>query len=305
MFFIINRNAAQSVGCQIFLRKILPLLKESKIAFDFRITNNKAEAQSACQEAILKGEKAIIACGGDGTVNLIGQMLINTDVALGVLPLGTTNDFAIASLGMPQNPKKALQALLSGKRIQADVGVVEQFAFLNVFSIGIDADIAHTAHKHPFFRRLPFKELRYGLPMVNELQNPNIRRVRIEIDGGAAFEGETFFVGVHNGKREGSYFPLNKYGSISDGILNLLVVEDLPSLQERLKYVIKMTTGKLDKLPRLHTFKGKEIKIVIEDEDEDDDVLSAQVDGEPIELPTNTIEISVLPKVLWVITGDQ
>jgi diacylglycerol kinase family enzyme len=202
-------------------------------------------------------------------------------------------------------PKKALNALLFGKRIQADVGLVGQLAFLNVFSIGIDADIAHLAHKHPFFRRLPLKEFRYGLPMIDALQNPNIRHIRIEVDGRVAFEGETFFVGVHNGKREGSYFPLNESGSISDGILNLLVVEDLPSLQERLKYVIQMTTGKLDKLPRLHTFKGKDIKIIIEDEDEDDDVLSAQVDGEPIELATNTIKISVLPKVLWVITSDS
>ncbi|MFA6437120.1 MAG: diacylglycerol kinase family protein [Candidatus Paceibacterota bacterium] len=305
MFFIINRNASQSIGCQIFLKRILPLLKKSGIAFDFRITNNQEEAQKACQEAILKGEKIIVACGGDGTVNLIGRELMGTDVALGVLPLGTSNDFAIASLGMPQNPKKALEALMSGARIQADVGLVDKLIFLNVFSIGIDADIDHLAHKHPIFRRLPFKELRYGLPMINELQNPNIRQVRIEIDGRVAFEGETFFVGVHNGKREGSYFPINLQGSISDGILNLLVIEDLPSLQERLKYVIQMTTGKLDRLPRLHTFEGKEIKIIIEDEDEDDDILSAQVDGEPIELPTNTIKISVLPKVLWVITNDH
>jgi len=305
MFFIINRNASQSIGCQIFLKRILPLLEESGIAFDYRITNNKAEAQKACSEAILKGEKTIVACGGDGTVNLVGRELISTDVALGVLPLGTSNDFAIASLGMPQNPKKALEALMYGARIQADIGLFDQFTFLNVFSIGIDADIAHLAHKHPIFRILPLKEFRYGLPMINELQNPNIRQVRIEVDGKIVFEGETFFFGVHNGKREGSYFPLNKNGSISDGILNLLVVEDLSSLQERLEYVIRMMTGKFDKLPHSHTFQGKQIKIVIEDEDEDDDVLSAQFDGEPIKLATNIIEISVLPKALWVITSDQ
>ncbi|TRZ80839.1 hypothetical protein D4R86_03660 [bacterium] len=279
MFFIVNRYAQGGQGYKIFIKKILPLIKKEMPNFGFQVTSSKEEAITTTKRLVEQKEESIIICGGDGTVNGLIQPLCNTETSLGVLPLGSANDFALASLNMPMNPIKALHSLLNGTTMMVDVGVVQDFFFLNVFGIGIDANVTHLAHKHPVFRKMPLKEMRYGFPVIQELQNQTTLQVRIIADDQFVFEGNIFFLNIYNGKREGAYFYFNSKGDISDGLFNGIVIENL-NFQQRLYYLIKVMRGDFRGLPAFHQFEGKIIKITILNTNEA--IINAQVDGEPI-----------------------
>jgi YegS/Rv2252/BmrU family lipid kinase len=85
----------------------------------------------------------LIVGGGDGTISEAARRLAYRDTALGVLPLGTTNNFA-RTLGIPLNPAGAIGVLAAGKVADVDLGKAGDAIFANLVSIGISAQVAAT-----------------------------------------------------------------------------------------------------------------------------------------------------------------
>jgi diacylglycerol kinase family enzyme len=79
---------------------------------------------------------AVVAGGGDGTISAVASALVGTDVALGVLPLGTLNHFA-KDAGIPLDPAEAARTIASGNIQRVDIGEVNGRAFLNNSSLGL------------------------------------------------------------------------------------------------------------------------------------------------------------------------
>jgi YegS/Rv2252/BmrU family lipid kinase len=98
-------------------------LRASGIDATILPTRAAGSAAAQAREAVAAGCDTILACGGDGTANEILQGLIGTDVAIGVLPQGTANALA-ADLGIPANPKRALEVLLKARRVRIPVGLM-------------------------------------------------------------------------------------------------------------------------------------------------------------------------------------
>ena len=102
-----------------------------------RITLASGSDLSALAEQAVRDEHTIVvAGGGDGTINAVASALVGTDVALGVLPLGTLNHFA-KDLKIPLELEQAVANVFSGERVSVDVGEVNGRIFLNNSSIGI------------------------------------------------------------------------------------------------------------------------------------------------------------------------
>lgn len=76
------------------------------------------------RDAVQGGFDTVIVCGGDGTVHEVLQNLVGTDVALGVIPMGTANALA-ADLGLKKSPRKAVEMLLGAQRVQVPVGRIQ------------------------------------------------------------------------------------------------------------------------------------------------------------------------------------
>jgi len=93
------------------------------------------------RSAVEQGAKLVVVGGGDGTLGAAADVLAHTETALGVLPLGTGNDFA-RSLGIPLELEPACRALAHGRVSRVDVGLVSGHVFLNAASIGVSATIA-------------------------------------------------------------------------------------------------------------------------------------------------------------------
>src|SRR4029077_2690917 len=120
---------------------------------EVRVTSEKGEARRFVAET---GEvDLLIAAGGDGTLNEVVHGLMDLSTAarpvLGVVPLGTANDFA-AGCGIPHDPENALALCMEGQAVPIDVGKANEHWFLNAASIGFGAEI--TANTPPELKHL-------------------------------------------------------------------------------------------------------------------------------------------------------
>jgi YegS/Rv2252/BmrU family lipid kinase len=99
----------------------IAVLRDAGITADAFVTNGPGSATLHAQQAARTGYDNVIACGGDGTVHEVLQSLVGTDVALGVVPLGTANALA-ADLGLTASPAKVAKILLEAAPARVSVG---------------------------------------------------------------------------------------------------------------------------------------------------------------------------------------
>lgn len=103
------------------VQNALAVLRKAGVEAEALETHAPGSAKTLALAAARQGYDAVLACGGDGTVHEILQSLVGTEIALGVVPLGTANALA-QDLGLGRNPVKAVRALLDAKPMQVPVG---------------------------------------------------------------------------------------------------------------------------------------------------------------------------------------
>jgi diacylglycerol kinase (ATP) len=113
---------------------------------DIVLTTGEGDGVEAGRRAALEGYDRVFVAGGDGTLNEVLNGLAQVDgalsaITLGVVPLGTGNDFATA-IGVPDSPEDAVDALLGGAVASVDVGRVNDRCFLNISAGGFIADVS-------------------------------------------------------------------------------------------------------------------------------------------------------------------
>ena len=100
------------------------------------LAQSGAHVGEAALRAVQTHPEAIVAGGGDGTINAVATTLVGTDIALGVLALGTLNHFA-KDMRIPLDLEGALRNVIAGHTVAVDVGEINGRYFLNNSSIGI------------------------------------------------------------------------------------------------------------------------------------------------------------------------
>lgn len=98
------------------------------------------QLETSLTAAIDLGPDLLVVGGGDGTLSTAARFLAHRDIALGLLPLGTTNNFA-RTLGIPLSLDRAVRILTDGKVIDVDLGLAGELPFANHVGIGLSADI--------------------------------------------------------------------------------------------------------------------------------------------------------------------
>jgi diacylglycerol kinase (ATP) len=133
------------------LESALVVLRGQGVHADLAPTESRGDAREQTQRAIDSGCDTIFACGGDGTIHNITQVLANSHVALGILPMGTANALA-HDLGLPRNVVSAAQAALTAKPRRVAIGRVEYVDlkgktgsryFVLVAGVGVDAQLVY------------------------------------------------------------------------------------------------------------------------------------------------------------------
>ena len=194
---------------------------------EVRVTSEKGDARRFVAET---GEvDLLIAAGGDGTLNEVVHGLMDlSEVArpvLGVVPLGTANDFA-TGCGIPHDPEQALALCMEGTEVPVDVGKANEHWFLNAASIGFGAEI--TATTPPELKNL-LGPAAYAVMGAILATNVHHYRGRLTLpDREIAGSGPVAIVG--NGRQAGGGIQVTPRARVDDGLLDVLSVRDIPAL---------------------------------------------------------------------------
>lgn len=182
-------------------------------------TTPEDSGTAAARRAVAEGSELVVAAGGDGTVRACAAALIDSDVALGVLPLGTGNLLA-RNLGIPLDPASAVDALVDGRLRVIDVGVANDEPFVVMAGLGLDARMIEASVPEAKARFGPVAYLANGLRHVRRRPFP----VALEVDGERRLSRATMVLVGNTGELPGGLvvFP---DADPTDGLLEVLVVQ--------------------------------------------------------------------------------
>ena len=116
-------SGQHSASREAAVREAMKVIAEAGIAAEAFVTSGVGSATALARQAAHRGFDTVLACGGDGTVHEILQSLVGTEVALGVVPLGTANALA-ADLGLTASPAKVVRTLLGAAPARISVGQI-------------------------------------------------------------------------------------------------------------------------------------------------------------------------------------
>ena len=162
----------------------------------------------------------VIIGGGDGTLNLAAQALIDTQLPLGILPLGTANDLA-RTLGIAPEVKSALRTIASGKTRKIDLGEVNNQLFFNVSSIGFSASLARNLTSQ---MKKKWGTLGYALAAIKILKQSRPFSATI-IHDGVETPVKTVQISVGNGRYYGGGMTVEQNAAPDDGRLDVYSLE--------------------------------------------------------------------------------
>jgi len=141
------------------VQQTLAALHHAGLETEHLVIDGPGSGSALTREAVARGCDAVLVCGGDGTVHEVMQALVGTDVALGVVPMGTANALA-SDLGISRIPEKAIRSLLQAQPTQVPVGRITfndsngspQSRYFTV-AAGIGADALLMARMDPVLKR--------------------------------------------------------------------------------------------------------------------------------------------------------
>ena len=214
-------------------------------AFDFEPTivlaSSGAELIASATEAREQGAAIVVAGGGDGTINAVASMLVDSKVTLGVLPLGTLNHFA-KDLGIPLTLDLAIANLAQGQAVRVDVGEVNGRIFLNNSSLGLYPDIVRDREKQQ--RRLGRgKWLALGWATMTALRRLSFLSVRLIVNGERrAWRAPFVFIGNNEYVMQG--FNIGERRRLDGATLSLYVAQR-PGRLGLLRLALRALFGRL------------------------------------------------------------
>lgn len=215
------------------LRDAIGLLRDEGVEIHVRVTWEKGDAQRYVDEARQLGVETVIAGGGDGTINEVSAALIQCQggnvPALGILPLGTANDFA-TSAGIPEALDKALKLAIAGNAVAIDIAQVnDKTSFINMATGGFGTRITTETPEKLKAALGGVSYFIHGLMRMDTLK-PD----RCEIRGeNFHWQGDALVIGIGNGRQAGGGQQLCPGALINDGLLQLRIFtgeELLPAL---------------------------------------------------------------------------
>jgi YegS/Rv2252/BmrU family lipid kinase len=205
---------------------VRPVL-ESAGGVEMAESRGRGHAAELAESAARAGFPAVVALGGDGTVHEAANGLLSAvegaaeTAALGVVPVGSGNDFAVLA-GLPRDPVAAARRIAEGGERRIDVGRLDGRWFTNGVGIGLDARVAIEANRSRRGKGMGM----YLLALARVLRAFRPPQMRVEIDG-EVMERPMTLVTVGNGGRHGGGFWICPDARIDDGVLDVCVCDGL------------------------------------------------------------------------------
>lgn len=219
--------------------------------------------ESAVRHAVDRKHRVLLALGGDGTFQALVNGIYGSDVTVGILPAGGGNDFA-AALGLPRDPVSAAQIILKSKPrsvdlVRAHTADGRTRVYVGGGGIGLDSEAARFASGP--YRRFPGR-LRYVASALRALSEHLLLKVRLEFPGEDLPPEEigSLVAGVLNTPTYGAGLRLAPDAQIDDGLLNVVLLEDLNALSVLRLLPRLMGSGEL-RTSRVKRWKVKRVRM--------------------------------------------
>jgi diacylglycerol kinase family enzyme len=277
-------GGATLAAAQARARLATTLLDASGERGEVFLTKARGHGRELAEAAVRRGDRLVIAWGGDGTVNEIASALVGAAPVLGVVPSGSGNGLA-RELRVPAGPTAALTYALTAAPRSVDAGQLGGRWFFSIAGIGFDAQVAHAFDLDTAGRRGLSTYVR-----VTARELWRYRPGRYQVNGAAAVGA--LLITFANSAQFGNGVRIAPGARIDDGVLDMVVFEERSRL------------ATLCNLPRLFTggvsrAGGVTIRQVTEAVVESDLPMVFHVDGEPLHGGTR-LEARVHPGVLRV-----
>jgi YegS/Rv2252/BmrU family lipid kinase len=226
----------------------------------------------------------IIICGGDGTVNQIVTYTLGIPVNIGIIPMGSGNGLAFCA-GIPKDPEKALAIIIAGHSKHVDSFWVNNQFSCHLIGLGFDAQVAHDFANQPkrgpssyvkqvaknFFKAKTFPfQIKFGEEIINT---------------------EAFFICIANSNQFGNKIKIAPKASLSDGLLDIVLVNKTNKFNVLVKVFKQLLAGKVVELDGkrrvIQYWQTKKLSVT------NPDKAPLHIDGEPMKTGSH-FEIAII-----------
>ena len=282
---VINPKARQG---GIDLERVISRLRERDWDVDSVETGGPGEAIDLARSAAAEGCQVVVACGGDGTINEVVNGLAGSEAALGVIPLGTANVWAV-EMGIPRQPIEAADALADGRIRRVDLGQAGDRYFLLMTGIGLDAEVVKAV---PPALKKRFGIAAFFIHAVHKLIGFRGERAIILIDG-IPYRRWLRLAVISNTRLYGGMFTMTHQALIDDGLLDVVIFSNRNGLIGTARQFVRLLLRRPDTKAGYDYLQGRSIRIWTRHR------LSVQVDGElycetPITVRVEPLSLKVL-----------
>lgn len=285
--FLVNPSSGGGKGA-----RSLPQIRELAAAAGSEVWMSKdgEDLTRLARQAVEEGVERLVVAGGDGTFHQVEQGLAGTECAMGLVPLGRGNDLA-RTLKVPETVKEAVEFALQEPIAKIDLGRVGSFCFAGYCGVGFDSEVAGYVYSGS---RVFKGVLAYPFGVVRNLLFYRSPKVRVEHDGGT-IEGTRLFVSVVNCRRFGGGMIVAPDASLTDGLLDLVAVEDISRL-ELLQLFPKVYKGTHVGHRAVEIVRTSKVHISV------DRPMQMFSDGEPmLEVDQHGVTVEMWPEALRVV----
>ena len=247
--------------------RISARLAEAGIDVDTYVTTGPGDATRRVRQAVDAGEyDAVLACGGDGTVNEVARAMCHAPIPMGIIPAGSGNGLA-RHIVIPVDPVLALDAVIAGQVCECDYATVNGRPFFCTCGMGFDAAVsdrfaASGKRGRMSYVRSTLVEFAHYKPEYYVLETPE-----------ATLHRDAFLVAICNASQYGNNAFIAPQASITDGLLDVVIIHKADALRTMM-LGLDMMTGLLRNNRLVETLRVPRLSIIR-------DPGPAHLDGEP------------------------
>ena len=280
--FIVNPVAGKGKSEEI-IRGFQPII-EGKMPYFIETTKVKGEATEIVKRYTSEDDYLVFAVGGDGTVNEVVNGMAGTNSSLAILPTGSGNDF-VRSIYGKYTIEELLSDLLEGKDEKVDLVKIGKRYFLNISSVGLDAEVVYNANQ---YKKIKFikKDMAYVISLFKTIFGPKGTEARVIIDGKEVCDEPILLLTVANGAFYGGGIPMVPTAKINDQLLDVCLVRET-RLRKIIKVLPKVFKAKHINAPEVEIYKAKEIEV------EAKHGCKLNIDGEIVK--AHKVKMSIVP----------
>jgi diacylglycerol kinase (ATP) len=236
LFFI---NPVSGTGSKMQLeKKIINKCTEKKVGFEILFTAKDGDYSFLKEKIHKDGISDIVICGGDGSISPIVASILNTNVNIGIIPIGSGNGLAFTAK-IPRAVDKAFEIIFKGKASRIDAFFINKRLGCMLCGIGLDAQVAYDFSLQKkrglaTYIRQSFRNFLSASPYHFELKVQNSK-----------FKVDAFFICIANSNQFGNNFTIAPQASLNDGLLDIIVVKKMSRPRIIWAVLKQMKTGKI------------------------------------------------------------